>query len=279
MLAASVTLLVASDHEHRAFLHPSEAVRRCTGGVVTMARLSSFLARRPHDSSPRGVAHLLRAHRHPLHRPRRPHPALQRAPRRPPTPGHTTGRRPRQRDPRRSLSSTRTSARSSPSANPRRGRGSRGANPGSARRALGAPGECAAHPRSHAWFPTNVARNSPLRYSNFEIRPLQFQRFLGISKTDQGKLRATFLGGTVAPGRRGRGWPGGYAHSCGPGTPGHDPFTRVLPVRVPSVGGLRPPRPLHAGGGSPTGAPTSLSRHRLSTPTPSAARRAPRTPG
>ena len=146
MLAASVTLPVASHHEHRAFPHPSEAVRRCTGGVVTVARLSSFLARRPHDSSPRGVAHLLRAHRHPLHRPRRPHPALQRAPRRPPTPGHTTGRRPRQRDPRRSLSSTRTSARSSRSANPRRGRGSRGANPGSARRALGAPGECAAHP-------------------------------------------------------------------------------------------------------------------------------------
>ena len=111
-----------------------------------MARPSSFLARRPHDSSPRGVAHLVRAHRHPLHRPRRPHPALQRAPRRPPTPGHTTGRRPRQRDPRRSLSSTRTSARSSRSANPRRGRGSRGANPGSARRTLGAPGECAAHP-------------------------------------------------------------------------------------------------------------------------------------
>ena len=168
---------------------------------------------------------------------------------------HTTGRRPRQRDPRRSLSSTRTSARSSPSANPRRGRGSRGVNPGSARRTLGAPGECAAHPQSHAWFPTNVARNSPLRYSNFEIRPLQFQRFLGISKTDQGKLRATFLGGTVAPGRRGRGWPGGYAHSCGPETPGHDPFTRELPVRVPSVGGLRPPRPLHADGGSPSGSP------------------------
>ena len=161
MLAASVTLLVASDHEHRAFLHPSEAVRRCTGGVVTMARLSSFLARRPHDSSPRGVAHLLRAHRHPLHRPRRPHPALQRAPRRPPTPGHTTGRRPRQRDPSRSLSSTRLSARSSRSANPRRGRGSRGTprtlgapgepwerptNPWSTRRTLGAPGECAAHP-------------------------------------------------------------------------------------------------------------------------------------
>ena len=57
MLAASVTLLVASDHEHRAFLHPSAAARRCTGGVMTMARPSSFLARKPHDSSPRGVAH------------------------------------------------------------------------------------------------------------------------------------------------------------------------------------------------------------------------------
>ena len=111
-----------------------------------MARLSSFLARRPHDSSPRGVAHLVRAHRHPLHRPRRPHAALQRAPRRPPDPGHATGRRPRQRDPRRSLSSTRLSARSSRSANPRRSRGSRGESPGSARRTLRAPGECAAHP-------------------------------------------------------------------------------------------------------------------------------------
>ena len=241
MLDASVTLLVASDHEHRALLHSSVAACRRPSRVVTMARPSSFLARRPHDSSPRGVAHLVRAHRHPLHRPRRPHPALQRAPRRPPTPGHTTGRRPRQRDPRRSLSSTRTSARSSRSANPRRGRGSRGATPGSARRTLGAPGECAAHPRSHAWFPTNVARNSPPHYSNFEMRPLQFQRFRGTSKTDKGKLRATFRGGPVAPGRRGRGWPGGYAHSRGPGTPGHDPFTRELPVRAPSVGGLRPP--------------------------------------
>ena len=63
---------------------------------------------------------------------------------------HTTGRRPRQRDPRRSLSSTRPSARSSRSVNPRRGRGSRGTRRG-------------------AWFPTNVARNSPPRYSNFEI--------------------------------------------------------------------------------------------------------------
>ena len=55
MLAASVTLLVASDHEQRAFLRPSEAAHRCAGGVVSVARLSSFLARRPHDSSPRGV--------------------------------------------------------------------------------------------------------------------------------------------------------------------------------------------------------------------------------
>ena len=32
---------------------------------------------------------------------------------------------------------------------------------------------------------------------------MQFQRFLGTSKTDRGKLRASFRGGTVAPGRRG----------------------------------------------------------------------------
>ena len=38
MLAASITLPVASDHEQRAFLHPSEADHRCTGGVVTVAR-------------------------------------------------------------------------------------------------------------------------------------------------------------------------------------------------------------------------------------------------
>ena len=99
-----------------------------------------------------------------------------------------------------------------------------------------AGGTMAAEVGAPAWFPTNVARNSPPHYSNFEIRPLQFQRFLGISKTDQGKLRATFLGGPVAPGRRGRGWPGGYAHSRGPGTPR--------------------PRPLH------TGAPGSRSQRR-----------------
>ena len=129
------------------------------------------------------------------------------------------------------------------------------ASPGSTRRMRGTP----------AWFPTNVARNSPPCYSNFEIQPLQFQRFLGISKTDQGKLRATFRGGTVAPGRRGRGWPGGYAHSCGPGTPGHDPFTRELPVRVPSVGGLRPLRPLHAGG-APNGSPPSTAAPQYANP-------------
>ena len=220
MLAASVTLLVASDHEHRAFLRPSEAARRRTGGVVSVARPSSFLARKPHDSSPRGVAHLLRAHRHPLHRTRRPHATLQRAPRGPSTPGHTAGRRPRQRDPRRSPCNARPSARSSRSVNPRRGRGSRGSRRGR---------------RTPAWFPTNVARNSPTRLSNFEIGSLQFQRFQGISKTDQGKLRATFRGGTVAPGQRGRNSSGGCTHSCGPGTP-----TPVTPVGAP--GNPRPRR-------------------------------------
>ena len=60
-------------------------------------------------------------------------------------------------------------------------------------------------PRTPAWFPTNVARNSPTHISNFEIGSLQFQRFLGTSKTDQGKLRASFWDGPVAPGRRSRG--------------------------------------------------------------------------
>ena len=55
MLAASITLLVASEHEQRALLRPSEAAHRCPGVVVSVARPSSFLARRPHDSSPRGV--------------------------------------------------------------------------------------------------------------------------------------------------------------------------------------------------------------------------------
>ena len=55
MLAASVTILVASEHEQRAFPRPSEAGHLRPGGVVAVARPSSFLARRPHDSSPRGV--------------------------------------------------------------------------------------------------------------------------------------------------------------------------------------------------------------------------------
>ena len=38
MLAASITLLVASDHEQRAFLHSSEATHPRPGVVVTMAR-------------------------------------------------------------------------------------------------------------------------------------------------------------------------------------------------------------------------------------------------
>ena len=38
MLATSVTLLVASEHEQRAFLHPPEADHRCTGRVVSVAR-------------------------------------------------------------------------------------------------------------------------------------------------------------------------------------------------------------------------------------------------
>ena len=38
MLAASVVALIASGHEQRAFLHSSEAARRCTGGVVSVAR-------------------------------------------------------------------------------------------------------------------------------------------------------------------------------------------------------------------------------------------------
>lgn len=49
MLAACVTLLVASDHEQRAFLHPSEAARPRPGVVVTMTRsrrrgISGFLS-------------------------------------------------------------------------------------------------------------------------------------------------------------------------------------------------------------------------------------------
>lgn len=49
MLATYVTCLVASEHEQRALLYSSEAARRCTGGVVSVARsqrrgISGFLS-------------------------------------------------------------------------------------------------------------------------------------------------------------------------------------------------------------------------------------------
>ena len=44
-----------------------------------------------------------------------------------------------------------------------------------------------------AWFPNNVARNSPARISDFEITSLGLQRLWGVSKNDQVKLRATFF--------------------------------------------------------------------------------------
>ena len=42
-----------------------------------------------------------------------------------------------------------------------------------------------------AWFPNNVARNSPASISDFEIASLGLQRLWGVSKNDQVKLRAT----------------------------------------------------------------------------------------
>ena len=45
-----------------------------------------------------------------------------------------------------------------------------------------------------AWFPNNVARNSPASISDFEIMLLELQRLWGVSKNDQVKLRATFRG-------------------------------------------------------------------------------------
>ncbi|WP_227238497.1 hypothetical protein, partial [Schaalia odontolytica] len=44
-----------------------------------------------------------------------------------------------------------------------------------------------------AWFPNNVARNSPASISDFEIVSLGLQRLWGVSKNDQVKLRATFF--------------------------------------------------------------------------------------
>ena len=40
---------------------------------------------------------------------------------------------------------------------------------------------------------TNVARNSPPHISDFEIRPLELQRFWAISKNDRVKLRAKLI--------------------------------------------------------------------------------------
>ena len=48
-----------------------------------------------------------------------------------------------------------------------------------------------------AWFPNNVARNFPVNLSYIEIGSLQFQRLCVISKTDPGKLCATFVGGSL----------------------------------------------------------------------------------
>ena len=50
---------------------------------------------------------------------------------------------------------------------------------------------------SPAWFLKNVARNSPASISDFEIVSLGLQRLWGVSKNDQVKLRATFLGGAA----------------------------------------------------------------------------------
>ena len=51
------------------------------------------------------------------------------------------------------------------------------------------------------WFLNNVARNSPVRISDFEIASLELQRLWAMSKNDRVKLRATFLGETPERGR------------------------------------------------------------------------------
>ena len=53
---------------------------------------------------------------------------------------------------------------------------------------------CVDSPRHHAWFPNNVARNSPANISGFENVSLELQRLWGVLKTDRHKLRATMLG-------------------------------------------------------------------------------------
>ncbi len=61
-----------------------------------------------------------------------------------------------------------------------------------------------------AWFPKNVARNSPANISDFEIVSLGLQRLWGVSKNDQVKLRATFRGAGL-----GRSWARGWGAAGG----------------------------------------------------------------
>ena len=61
-------------------------------------------------------------------------------------------------------------------------------------------GLCGVRERSRAWFPDNVARNSPAAASNLDFASLELQRFEQCSKNDRGELRATFIRrDTVAP--------------------------------------------------------------------------------
>ena len=61
-----------------------------------------------------------------------------------------------------------------------------------------------------AWFPSNVARNSPTCISNIEFRTLELQRFRAVSKNDRGKLRATFVWGQLV--HRSAAGPSGALH-------------------------------------------------------------------
>ena len=53
--------------------------------------------------------------------------------------------------------------------------------------------------QSGGWFPKNVARNSHVNLSNFELTSLELQRFQALLKVQAIELRATF-GGSVRPG-------------------------------------------------------------------------------
>ena len=96
-----------------------------------------------------------------------------------------------------------------------------------------------------AWFPTNVACNSPTHFSNFEIRPLQFQRFRAYRKLTKGNCMRVFGEEQLLPADEA-------------GTPQADArivSAREPPATTPSHGNPRP-RPLH------TGAPGSRSQRR-----------------